>query len=155
MTPSKIVGSGQWVVGSEEIKTAHYPLPTAHFDRFAGGSLQRIVFAPMVPVSLQRFVNLASIDPIDLTRDFAMQSLEGWFGRGQVASVGFDNLPFGLRGDVGDIVKSALIVMQHVEPARDLISRGVAEPLGQLCGQFAVTITDPFDLVPISLLDLE
>jgi hypothetical protein len=27
------VGSGQWVVGSEEIKTAHYPLPTARFFR--------------------------------------------------------------------------------------------------------------------------
>jgi hypothetical protein len=30
-SPPKIVGCGLWVVGSEEIKTAHYPLPTAHF----------------------------------------------------------------------------------------------------------------------------
>jgi hypothetical protein len=25
------VGSGQWVVGSKEIKTVQYPLPTAHY----------------------------------------------------------------------------------------------------------------------------
>src|SRR5262245_17258192 len=30
VSPPRIVGCGQWAVGSEEIDTAHYPLPTAH-----------------------------------------------------------------------------------------------------------------------------
>jgi len=33
------VGSGQWAVGIEEVKTNHHPLPATHFD------LERVIVA--------------------------------------------------------------------------------------------------------------
>src|SRR5215470_4778193 len=84
-----------------------------------------------------------------------MQSLFGRLRGGQILLVGIDNSPFGLRRRIGDIVESTLIVVQHVEPARYLISRDVAESLGYPGGQLAVMITPPDHLIPVSLLDLE